>query len=80
MPTKTIRSTEIQNNFGRILDDVVRNSTRYVIQRHSSSQAILLSLEDFNRLLAASEAERSKLGSVIRELSPSYDLGKVLSE
>ncbi|MBE2232510.1 MAG: type II toxin-antitoxin system Phd/YefM family antitoxin [Anaerolinea sp.] len=80
MPTKTIRSTEIQNNFGRILDDVVRNSTRYVIQRHSSSQAILLSLEDFNRLLAASEGERSKLGSVIRELSPSYDLGKVLSE
>ncbi|HNS02673.1 MAG TPA: type II toxin-antitoxin system Phd/YefM family antitoxin [Anaerolineae bacterium] len=80
MPTKTIRSTEIQNNFGRILDDVVHNSTRYVIQRHSSSQAILLSLEDFNRLLAASEGERSKFGSVIRELSPSYDLGKILSE
>jgi prevent-host-death family protein len=80
MPTKTIPSTEAQNNFGRILDDVVRNSTRYVIQRHSSSQAILLSLEDFDRLLAASEGERSKMGSVIRELSPSYNLGKTLSE
>lgn len=80
MPTKTIPSTEAQNNFGRILDDVVRNSTRYVIQRHHTAQAILLSLEDFDQLLAASDGERARFGTVIRELSPNYNLGTVLSE
>lgn len=80
MSTKTIPSTEAQNNFGRILDDVVQNDARYVIQRRSLSQAILLSLEDFDRLLAAGEGERTKMGNVIRELSPVYNLGKMLTE
>jgi len=80
MSTKTIPSTEAQNNFGRILDDVVQNDARYVIQRRSLSQAILLSLEDFDRLLAAGEGERTKMGNVIRELSPVYNLGKTLAE
>ena len=80
MSTKTIPSTEAQNNFGRILDDVVQNDARYVIQRRSLSQAILLSLEDFDRLLAAGEGERTKMGNVIRELSPVYNLGKMLAE
>ena len=80
MSTKTIPSTEAQNNFGRILDDVVQNDARYVIQRRSLSQAILLSLEDFDRLLTAGEGERTKMGNVIRELSPVYNLGKTLAE
>lgn len=80
MSTKTIPSTEAQNNFGRILDDVVQNDARYVIQRRNLSQAILLSLEDFDRLLAAGEGERTKMGNVIRELSPVYNLGKTLAE
>ena len=80
MSTKTIPSTEAQNNFGRILDDVVQNDARYVIQRRNFSQAILLSLEDFDRLLTAGEGERTKMGNVIRELSPVYNLGKMLAE
>ena len=80
MSTKTISSTEAQNNFGRILDDVVQNDARYVIQRRNLSQAILLSLEDFDRLLTAGEGERTKMGNVIRELSPVYNLGKMLAE
>jgi prevent-host-death family protein len=80
MSTKTIPSTEAQNNFGRILDDVVQNDARYIIQRRNLSQAILLSLEDFDRLLASGEGERLKLGNVIRELSPVYNLGKTLAE
>ena len=80
MSTKTIPSTEAQNNFGRILDDVVQNDARYVIQRRNLSQAILLSLEDFDRLLTAGEGERTKMGNVIRELSPVYNLGKMLAE
>lgn len=76
MKTKSIASTDAQNNFGRILDDVVQNQARYIIKRRSSSQAILLSLAEFERLLDAAESERQKMGAMIRELSPTYDLGQ----
>jgi hypothetical protein len=78
MTTKIIPSTEAQNNFGRVLDDAIQNSTRYVIKRRNISQAILLSLSDFERLLAAGEGERNDVGSVIRELSPVYSLGETV--
>jgi len=78
--TKTIPSTEAQNNFGRILDDVVQNDTRYIIKRRNTSQAILLSLSDFERLLAAGEGEREEIGNVIRELSPAYDFGETVGQ
>ena len=75
MATKTIPSTDAQNNFGRILDDVVQNNTRYVIKRRNMSQAIMLSLADFEKLLA-NETERQTMRTVIRELSPVYNLGE----
>jgi prevent-host-death family protein len=75
MTTKLIASTEAQNNFGRILDDVMHNGTRYVVQRRNSSQAILLSLADFESILLAAEADRTRLGMAIRELTPVYSLG-----
>jgi PHD/YefM family antitoxin component YafN of YafNO toxin-antitoxin module len=80
MRTKCIASTEAQNNFGRILDDVVQHGTRYVIQRRHASQAIILSLADFESLLLATEAERQRLGAVIKELSPIYSLGEQVTE
>ncbi len=76
MLTKTISSTEAQNNFGRILDDVTQNSVRYVIRRRSASQAVLMSLAELERLLSAPEHERQDVGRVIRELSPIYNLGQ----
>ncbi len=78
MTTKTIPSTEVQNNFGRILDDVIQNDVRYIIKRRNTSQAILLSLADFERLILAGENERKTIGQVIRELSPVYDLGETV--
>ena len=78
MGTKLIKSTEAQNNFGRILDDVVQNSTRYIIQRRNASQAIILSIADFEAILLASDVERKKLETVIRELSPVYSLGETV--
>jgi len=78
MATKIIPSTEVQNNFGRILDDVIQNGVRYIIKRRNTSQAILLSLADFERLMAANENERKEMGKVIRELSPVYDLGETV--
>ncbi len=76
MKTKLIASTEAQNNFGRVLDDVVYNSTRYIIQRRNSSQAIILSIADFESILSSNESERSKLEKLIREISPTYTIGK----
>lgn len=80
MATRLIASTDAQNNFGRILDDVVLNGTRYVVQRRGASQAIVLSLADFEGILAAGEADRKKIESVIREISPTYTLGAQVEE
>ncbi|HRQ39301.1 MAG TPA: type II toxin-antitoxin system Phd/YefM family antitoxin [Chloroflexota bacterium] len=74
METKTIASTEAQNNFGRILNDVLQNRTRYVIQRHNEAQAIILSLSDFEQILA-DQAEQNKMSHLVRELAPAYHLG-----
>lgn len=79
MTTKTISSTEAQNNFGRILDDVVQNEVRYIVQRRNTSQVIILGLADFERLLVANENERREIGNMIRELSPIYDLGEAVT-
>lgn len=80
MTTKTIPSTEAQNNFGRILDDVIQNGTRYVIKRRDTPQAVLLSLSDLERLLTANEIERKEIRNVIRELSPVYNLGETVKQ
>ena len=80
MTTKTIPSTEAQNNFGRILDDAIQNGTRYVIKRRNTPQAVLLSLSDLERLLTANEIERKEIRNVIRELSPVYNLGETVKQ
>jgi PHD/YefM family antitoxin component YafN of YafNO toxin-antitoxin module len=80
MKTKVIASTKVQNNFGRVLDDIVQNSVRYVVQRRSASQAIILSISDLERILLADETERKKLETVIRELSPVYSIGESIIE
>lgn len=78
MKTRLINSTEAQNNFGRILDDVVQNATRYIIRRRNTSQAIILSIADFERILAASDSDRGKLEKLVKELSPSYTIGETI--
>ncbi len=80
MKTRLIASTEAQNNFGRMLDDAVQNNTRYVIQRRNASQAILLSIADFENLLVGNETERKKLEKIIRELRPLYSVGESVAE
>lgn len=77
MSTKSISSTIAQNNFGRILDDVVQNNAKYIIQRRRNSQAIIMSLSDFDTLLEDATA-RQELIDLVREVSPQYQLGKPL--
>lgn len=75
MAIKVISSTQAQNNFGRVLDDVVQNDARYIIKRRNASQAILVSLSELEHLLSASVVERQRLEEIIREQSPAYHLG-----
>lgn len=79
MPTKTISSTDAQNNFGRVIDDVIQNNTRYILQRRSSPKAIVLSLSDFQSLVN-NQDEQLKLTKLIREMSPSYDFGETIQK
>ncbi|MBN1873392.1 MAG: type II toxin-antitoxin system Phd/YefM family antitoxin [Anaerolineae bacterium] len=79
MKTKTVASTEAQNNFGRILNDVLAHHTRYVIKRHDLPQAILLSLADLEQLLG-NQAAQLEMTTVLRELTPDYELGKTVYE
>lgn len=80
MGTKVIASTEAQNNFGRVLDDVVQNGTRYIIQRRNASQAVLISMADLQRLLESNAASREDVGNTLRELSPTYTYGAPVNE
>ena len=74
MQTKTIASTTAQNNFGQILDDISQNNTRYIVKRRNVSQAIFLSLSDFEQLLS-NQIEQENMRRLVRELSPVYQLG-----
>ena len=75
--TKVIASTEAQNNFGQILNDVTQNNTRYVVKRHDVAQAIIMSLSDFEHLLA-NQSEQSRMATMVRELAPVYTLGTAI--
>jgi prevent-host-death family protein len=75
---RSVASTQAQNHFGQILDDVIQNDTRYVIKRRGVPQVVVLSLVDFERLLA-DEDERIRMGNVVRELQPVYNLGETVT-
>ncbi len=77
MATKSISSTEAQNNFGRVLDDVTHNRTRYIIERRGVPQAIVLSFEDFAHVLG-NESERKKIRAILKDIRPVYRLGQVV--
>lgn len=77
MTTKTIASTTAQNNFGRVLNDIIQNNTRYIVKRRNLPQVIILSLSDFEQLLA-NHVEQDKMAKIIRELTPIYSLGETI--
>lgn len=77
MATKSISSTEAQNNFGQVLNDATNNRTRYIVERHGIPQIVILSFDDFTNLLD-SESERKQMYSILTEVQPQYSLGRVL--
>jgi prevent-host-death family protein len=78
MKTKAIASTEAQNNFGRILNDVTQHNTRYIVKRRNAPQVIILSLTDFEDLLS-NQDEQHKIISLVRDLAPVYNLGETIT-
>ncbi len=77
MTTKSINSTKAQNNFGQVLDDVTLNRARYIVKRRGVPQAIILSFDDFSHILGDDD-ERKRMGSVLKELRPQYNIGEVI--
>lgn len=77
MAIKSIGSTEAQNNFGRVMDDVTLNRARYIIKRRGVPQVIILSFDDFAYVLHDA-SERTRMSSVLRELRPQYSIGEVI--
>jgi prevent-host-death family protein len=76
MNVKTINSTEAQNNFGQLLDDVAENNVRYLIQRFGKIKAAVIPLEDFRRLII----QHNEAIQLLREVSPEYTLGQQQNE
>jgi prevent-host-death family protein len=76
MNVKTINSTEAQNNFGQLLDDVAENNVRYLIQRFGKIKAVIIPLEDFRHLIA----QHSEATQLLREVSSEYTLGQQQNE
>jgi prevent-host-death family protein len=75
--TKSIASTEAQNNFGQVLDEVNQRRTRYIIERRGVPQAMILSLDDLEATLT-DEKERERMMRLLIKVLPSYPLGRVL--
>jgi len=78
MITKKLSSTQAQNNFGQVLNDITQNHTRYIIERRGVPQVIILGFDDFAHVLD-DESERQQMDAILRELRPEYHLGQVIS-
>jgi len=69
--TRSVLSSEAKAKLAQLVDDVYSHGTRYVIQRFDSPRAVLISLQDYQRLLAAEKAGIE----VVKERRTSYNLG-----
>lgn len=75
---KSVSSTQAQNNFGQVLDDVTQNHTRYIVERRGNPNAVILSFDDFAKILNDAK-ERQEMGLIIKELQPEYGVGQVVN-
>ncbi len=60
LQTVSVSATEAKNEFGRILEQVIRGG-RVVITRHAAPKAVLLSVEEYAALSAAPGANLDTL-------------------
>jgi len=77
MSMRFIVSTNAQNHFGRLLDDVASQRTRYVIKRFGTPKAAVVPLEDLETLLSLDEQGEEYL-HILRESRADYSLGQTI--
>jgi len=77
MAIKSISSTDAQNNFGQVLDDVTLNHARYIIKRRGVPRVIILGFDDLAHVLR-NDSERQRMDAVLKELRPQYSIGEVI--
>jgi prevent-host-death family protein len=62
-----ISATEAKNEFGRILEKAIQGET-VVITRHDAPKAVLMSVDQFDRLSGAPQVELEMLSSEFDDL------------
>lgn len=74
---RKLSSTQAQNNFGQVLDEI-QNHRCYIIERRGTPKAVTLSFSAFVRILTDAK-ERHEIESIIKDFKPRSDLGQIVS-
>jgi prevent-host-death family protein len=74
---KIIGVTELQRQFRKILDEVTRRKTPYILTRGSRPEAVLIAYDEFLRLQELDQGERAATASIRPPLDfPVEDYGE----
>ncbi len=69
--TRTVLSSEAKAKLAQLVDDVYARGTHYIIRRFDTPRAVLIPLEDYQRLLSLDAADTR----AVRESGPAYNVG-----
>ncbi len=71
--TRTVLSSEAKAKLAQLVDDVYARGTHYIIRRFDTPRAVLIPLEDYQRLLSLDAAANTR---AVRESGPAYNVGE----
>ncbi len=71
--TRTVLSSEAKAKLAQLVDDVYARGTHYIIRRFDTPRAVLIPLEDYQRLLSLDIATNMR---AVRESGPAYNVGE----
>lgn len=63
----SVTATEAKNEFGRVLEKAIQGG-RVLITKHDTPKAVLISIEEFNTLMRASESKLNSLSAEFDQL------------
>ena len=63
---ESVTATEAKNDFGRILERVIRGD-RVVITKHDAPKAIMISVEQYDRLTGGSRVKMEEINRELKE-------------
>jgi prevent-host-death family protein len=71
--TRTVLSSEAKAKLAQLVDDVYARGTHYIIRRFDTPRAVLIPLEDYQRLLSLDAVADTR---AVRESGPAYNVGE----